>query len=93
MAETLTPELEAEIEARVTSGQYPSRLAVLGEAFAALREREERAAKRAALVADIEVGVASLDAGRGVALTRELVDSMKVAGRERRARREGGAHG
>lgn len=90
---TLSTELEAEIAARVASGRYPSEEAVIGRALALLREQEEDAAKRAALIADISAGVASLDAGRGVALTRDLIDSMKAAGRQRKAHRESGAHG
>jgi putative addiction module CopG family antidote len=69
MSVTLTPELEAEIAARVASGRYPSSESVLTEALAALSLKEQHEAKRAALVADIAAGDASLAAGLGVQIT------------------------
>jgi len=69
MPAMLTPELEAEIAARVESGRYPSSESVITEALAALAQREQHEAKRAALVADIAAGDASLAAGLGRPIT------------------------
>jgi len=65
----LTPELEAEIAARVESGRYPSSESVISEALAALAQREQHEAKRAALVADIAAGDADIAAGRMETIT------------------------
>lgn len=81
MPVTLTPELEAEVAARVASGKYPSSESVLTEALAALSLKEQQEAKRAALIADIAAGDASLVAGLGIPLTRGFLDSIKAAGR------------
>lgn len=84
MSTTLTPDQEREVSERVASGRYPSGEAVIGEALAALREKEER---RTALLADLDAGLASLDAGLGRPLTRDDIEGMKAAGRQRRAAR------
>jgi putative addiction module CopG family antidote len=89
MSVTLTPEHEAEVAERVASGRYPSSESVIGEALAALGEKEARAA----LVADIQAGVASLDAGLGEPLTRDTIEAIKAAGRERLANRAGASRG
>lgn len=93
MPVTLLPEQEAEVQDRVASGRYSSSASVIGEALTALREKEEHAAKRAVLVADLDAGIASLDAGAGVPLTRELLESVKESGRERLAGRTGTTRG
>lgn len=93
MSVTLTPEQEREVAERVASGRYPTSDAVIREALAALREREQYEAKRAALVADIEEGIASLDAGEGVPLTRDTIEQIKADGRKRLAERRGAGHG
>ena len=64
MSVTLLPEQEAEVRDRVASGRYPSSASVIGEALTALREKEEHAAKRAVLIADIAAGDADIAAGR-----------------------------
>lgn len=69
MSITLTPEQETEIAARVASGKYPSGAAVLDDALALLRAREEYEAKRSALIADIAAGDADIAAGLGVQIT------------------------
>lgn len=93
MSVLLTPEQEQEVAERVASGRYPTGQAVIGEALAALREREELEAKRAALVADIEAGIASLDAGEGIPLTRDTIEQIKADGRKRLAERGRAAYG
>lgn len=64
MSVTLTPEQEAEVTGLVASGRYPSHESVIGEALAALRQKEADEAKRAALVADIREGLDDIAAGR-----------------------------
>ena len=83
MSVTLTPEHEAEVTDRVTSGRYPSSESVIGEALAALGEKETHAAKRAALQADVDAGLADIAAGR----YREVTATQLLA--ELRARRAG----
>ncbi len=84
MPVTLTPEQEAEVTDRVTSGRYPSHATVIAEALAALRQKEADEAKHAALVADIQAGLASLREGKG----REVTATQLLA--EFRARRAEG---
>lgn len=93
MSVLLTPEQEQEVAERVASGRYPTGQAVIREALAALREREEFEAKRSALIADVEEGIASLDAGEGIPLTRDTIEQIKVEGRKRQAKRGRVAHG
>jgi Arc/MetJ-type ribon-helix-helix transcriptional regulator len=92
MTLTLTVEQEREVSERVASGRYPTGEAVIGEALAALREKEDREAGRAALLADLDQGLASLAAGLGQPLTRESIEQMKADGR-RRATERGSGHG
>lgn len=89
---TLTADQAREVHERVASGRYPTGEAVIGEALTALREKEEREAGRAALVADMDQGLASLAAGLGQPLTRDLIEQVKADGRRRLAERSGG-HG
>ena len=84
MPVTLTPEQEAEVTDRVTSGRYPSQATVIAEALAALRQKEADEAKHAALVADIRAGLDDLAAGR----YREVTATQLLA--ELRARRAAG---
>ncbi len=84
---SLTDELERWIEARVSSGLYRSSSEVVREALRLLREREDlKEIRREELRQLIRRGVEDLDAGRSTELTDDLVDSIKVEGRERRAR-------
>ena len=70
MKVSLTPELERFVQERIASGRYRSESEVLEAALSLLREREERErereAKLAALRADIDEGIASLDRGEGI---------------------------
>lgn len=93
MSVTLTAEQEREIAERIASGRYPSAERVIGAALAALRQVEELEATRAALVADIDQGIASLDAGLGVPLTRDTIEAIKTEGRKRLTERNGSNHG
>lgn len=94
MSVLLTPEQEQEVAERVASGRYPTGQAVIRETLAALREREELEAKRAALIADIDEGIASLDAGEGITMSaRDLLEQIKSDGRKRLAERNRAAHG
>ena len=67
---SLRPELERFVQERVASGRYRSAGEVLEAALSLLQEREEhereQEAKLAALRADIEEGIASLERGEGV---------------------------
>lgn len=84
MSTMLTPDQEREVNERVASGRYPSGEAVIAEALAALREKEER---RVTLLADVDAGLASLDAGLGQPLTRDTIEALKAEGRQRLAGR------
>ena len=58
---TLPPEIEGAVDGAVRSGEYASRSAVIEEA---LRDwRDKRTAKRD-LKADVEAGIADIEAGR-----------------------------
>lgn len=63
---------------------------MIGAALDGLRHVEELEATRAALVADIDQSLASVDAGLGVPLTR---DTIKAEGRKRLTERNGSTHG
>ncbi len=76
----------------MASGRYPTGEAVIGEALAALREKEELDTLRPALSADLDQGLASLAAGLGQPLTRDVIEQVKADGRRRVAER-GGGHG
>ena len=65
MTLTLKPELQQYIANRVSMGAYRNEDEAIAEAVRALRDRDERAEKRAALIADLERGVESLDRGLG----------------------------
>lgn len=94
MSVLLTPEQEQEVAERVAGGRYPTGQAVIREALAALREREELEAKRAAMVADVEAGIASLDAGEGITMSaRDMLEQIKSDGRKRLAERNWAAQG
>jgi len=90
MSVTLTPEQHCEVCGWIASGRYPSEEAVIGEAVAALREKEQRQARRTTLLAELDQGIASLDAGLGEPLTRETIEQIKTEGRRRLAERSGG---
>jgi putative addiction module CopG family antidote len=92
MSVTLTPEQERTVSDWIASGRFPSEEAVIGEALAALREKEEREARRTALLSELNQGFTSLDAGLGRPLTRDVIEQLKMEGRSRRAERETG-HG
>ncbi len=63
MTITLPPQLEKRIREKVASGTYPSPNDVLQESLRLLDERDR---KRAALRADIQVGIDQLDRGEGI---------------------------
>ena len=63
MSLTFAPEIKLYIEHQIASGAYRDEGELLTEAIRALRAREERSERRAALVADLEQGIQSLDQG------------------------------
>lgn len=82
MSESISPEMEATIAAKVESGKYATATEVVR---VALNEREERERKLAELRAEIQLGIDDLEAGRFVTMTAEELQDMKRRGRERRA--------
>lgn len=82
---SLTPELEAWIDARVASGLVRSSSEVVREALRLLREREElRELRRQELRAAIARGVADLDAGDAEPFDADLLAELKAQGRRLR---------
>jgi antitoxin ParD1/3/4 len=79
---SLTPELEAFVEKRVQSGFYTSASEVIREGLRLLAEQDTLKQKRMSLLdAEIDKGLASLDAGRshaGKTLYDELVGRRKT---------------
>jgi putative addiction module CopG family antidote len=70
----LSPEHEALVREKIASGAYRDEAEVIGDALAALNQREEE--RRAALVAALEEGEADLREGRFVTLrTKEELDA------------------
>jgi putative addiction module CopG family antidote len=77
MSVTLTPEVRQFVDKQVASGAFRDESEVLTEAVRALRDRQERFEKRIALLADLQRGVASLQAGRGIRTTaKEILAEM-----------------
>jgi len=62
---SLAPDVEQYVAGQLASGAFRSREELLTAAVRTFRNREEQAEKRAALVADLEAGLGSLDAGQG----------------------------
>ncbi len=62
----LPPELEAFVVSKVTSGEYPSQIAVVHDALALLQRRDRaRAVRLDELRKMIQVGLDQLDRGEG----------------------------
>lgn len=77
MSVTLTPEVKQFVEKQVASGAFRDESEVLTEAVRLLRDQQERVEKRLALLADLEQGLVSLDAGRGITTTAtEILANM-----------------
>lgn len=75
---SLTPELEQYVAAKVQTGLYGSASEVVREALRALREKEEQAEKKAAMLAELQVGMEDLKAGRTrKASAREILDGVR----------------
>jgi len=71
----LSPEHEALVHAKIASGDYRDEADVIGEALAALDQREED--RRAALLAALEEGEADLREGRFIEIgTKEELDAF-----------------
>jgi putative addiction module CopG family antidote len=64
MTVTLPADLQAFVDEQVAAGRSADE--VFAEALRALQQKEQQEAKLSALRADIQVGVAELDAGKGV---------------------------
>ena len=80
MTLTLTPEIQRYIEQQIASGAYRDECELLTEAVRALRAREERSERRAALVADLELGIQSLNQGKGKETTAKQILSGTIRG-------------
>lgn len=75
---SLTPELEQYVAAKVQTGLYGSASEVVREALRALREKEEQAEKKAAMLAELQVGMEDLKAGRTRKTSaREILDGIR----------------
>jgi putative addiction module CopG family antidote len=80
MSVTLTPEVKQFLEKQVASGAYRDESEVLTETVRLLRDQQERFEKRLALLADLEQGIASLNAGRKTTTTAtEILANMNSA--------------
>jgi putative addiction module CopG family antidote len=77
---TLAPEIQKYIESQMASGAYRSQEEFIAEAIRALRARDERAERRAALVADLADGIQSLDNGQGRETTAKEILSKTIGG-------------
>jgi putative addiction module CopG family antidote len=74
----LSPDVEQYVTSQLASGAFRSREELLTAALRTLRHRDEQAQKRAALVDDLEAGIRSLDAGKGVATSaREILAAVR----------------
>ena len=85
---SLSPELEHYVSAKVETGLYQSASEVVREALQALREKEEYALQKANLIADLQRGIENIEDGKGVPVTKELIQKMKDDGRNRIAKKQ-----
>ena len=87
---TLTPDLEAMVNESVQSGLYRSPSELMCDALQLLKQREElRRLRLEELRGEIQKGIDSLDAGKGIRTTgAELAEEIKRRGRERLAPKE-----
>ena len=91
---SLTPQLEAMVQAKVESGMYTSASEVVREALRLLDEYDRiRTMRLVELRRDIAAGLSDLEHDRAVTVDQSELDQLaaeiKAEGRERR-RREGG---
>ncbi len=78
MTVELPPQIEADIRQRIESGPYQSVAEVIHEALRALDEREQLHGLRAKL----QIGIAQLDRGEGIAFTPEWqTERRRIASR------------
>ncbi len=80
MNQTFTPEIQRYIESQIASGAYRNQDELLTEAVRVLRTRQERAERRAALIADLEQGIQSLDQGLGIEMTAKQLLAQTIRG-------------
>lgn len=81
---SLTPELEAWVEARVKSGLYGSPSDGVRAALRLLQEFEEAQGRRLADLRDaLDIGIADFETGRTVPLDEALAVDVKRVGRRR----------
>lgn len=86
MTIALTPDLEAFVDAKVTSGLYRSPIEVIGDALRLLEERDRLAeSRRQELRREIARGLEQLERGEKAPLD---MAEIKRKARELRARRE-----
>ncbi len=70
---TLAPEIKQYMDLQIASGAYRDEGELVTEAIRALRQREERNERRAALMEDLEQGIQSLDQGLGQATSAKQI--------------------
>lgn len=83
---SLTPELAALIDGKVTSGMYPTASEVVREGLRLLHEQDEiRRIRLEELRREIAVGTEQLERGEGTiyASGKDVADKIKAEGRKR----------
>jgi Arc/MetJ-type ribon-helix-helix transcriptional regulator len=79
----LLPEFEQYIARKVKAGTFRSPVDVVQTVLQTMLRQELLDLKKAAIIADVTQGIASLNAGKGEPLSSELLESIKASGRER----------
>ncbi|MBI5509903.1 MAG: type II toxin-antitoxin system ParD family antitoxin [Deltaproteobacteria bacterium] len=83
---SLTPELEKLVQAKLSTGLYHTASEVVRDGLRLLKERDEfHDARLASLRADVDVGLAQLEAGQGKQLEPGLRQAIKARARGRRS--------
>ena len=77
MTITLTPEVQAQIQRRIESGQYPDAEAIIVKALEALETQEQDRFLKAR-----ELILTGLNSGPGIELTEELWDRLEQESEE-----------
>jgi antitoxin ParD1/3/4 len=78
MTVTLSPEMEGFVTERIGAGEFQTPFEVVEEALMMLQAQEDYHAKKAVLIADIQVGLDSIKAGRVVKTSaKEIADNIR----------------
>jgi antitoxin ParD1/3/4 len=84
---SLTPDLAAIVETKVSSGRYESGDAVVREALRLLQEHERTDAEKLAdLRREIALGLEELERGEGIEFDEAVVDEILQEARQERKR-------